>query len=78
MLDEKLKRHLSYLSKTELETILFNYYKFIVDKLESLKKENKGFKEQNMDLLANKTQEEIDFVRLELQWLENYLVEKVD
>jgi hypothetical protein len=73
MKDQKLKDYLKTLDKEQLESIIFNYYKFIVNKLEYTNKENKGFKEQNMTNLIDKTQDEIDFVTLELRWLENYL-----
>jgi hypothetical protein len=77
MLEDKLRDYLKTLDKEELELIIFNHYKFIVDKLERLKKENKGFKEKDMNILVNKTNDEIEFIKIQLGWFENYIFNKI-
>lgn len=77
MLEDKLKSYLKALAKEELEKIIFNHYKFVVAKLEHLLKENKGFKEKKMNIIVDKKNEEIDFIKIQLGWYENYILNKI-
>jgi hypothetical protein len=77
MLEDKLLSYLKTLDKEELEKIIFNHYKFVVEKLEHLKEENKGFKGKKMNILVDKKNEEIDFIKIQLGWYENYILNKI-
>lgn len=77
MKEQKLKDYLSNKSKEELENIIINHYKFLVNELERIEKEYRGFVENNMDILAKSTKNEYDFIFLQMKWYENYIEEKI-
>ncbi len=77
MQEQKLKDYLASKSKEDLENIIINHYKFLVDQLEKTQKDYKGFIENNMNIVANSTKEELDFIFLQMQWYENYIEQKI-
>jgi hypothetical protein len=78
MQEQKLKDYLSSKSKEDLENIIINHYKFLVNELEKTEKEYRGFVENNMDILVKSTKKEYDFIFLQMKWYENYIEEKIE
>lgn len=77
MQEQKLKDYLTNKSKEDLENIIINHYKFLVNKLERTEQEYRSFVENNMDILATSTKKEYEFIFLQMKWYENYIEEKL-
>lgn len=77
MKEQELNDYLSNKSKEDLKNIIINHYKFLVNKLKKTEKEYRGFIENNMNILAETTKKEYDFIFLQMKWYEDYIQERI-
>lgn len=78
MEEELLIDYLNNKSKKDLVSIIINHYKFVVSELEKTKKQYDGFLKENMDICADHTKDEYNFILLQLKWYENYILSKIE
>lgn len=77
MKEDKLNQYLSSKSKEQLQNIILNHYKFIVNKIEHLQKEYEEYRNKGMNNLAECVHDEKEFIMLQLKWYENYIKEDI-
>ena len=78
MKEKLLIDYLNNKSKKDLVSIIINHYKLVVSKLEKTKKQYDGFLKENMDICAEHTKDEYDFILLQLKWYENCILSKIE